>query len=444
MSLKYFGTDGVRGLYGEKLTPKLAYRIGRYLGQPEGEHRKRILLGRDTRASGDVLASALATGMMVSGADVYDAAVTTTPSISYLVKENLFDYGVMISASHNPYYDNGIKVFAVSGEKIDAELEARIETYIDGPDDLPCASNEEMGRFFYAQYLVDSYKDFLYTKGKALGTNLRIAVDCANGSASYIAPKLFNQLGIRTSFIHNDPDGVNINENCGSTNLASLKEKMQSRKYDLGIAFDGDADRVLLVDPNGNEIDGDAIIYLSALNMVKRGKLHNNKVALTVMSNLGVKNALKEAGIEIIETAVGDKYVHQALKEHHLSLGGEQSGHIIFSDDLNTGDGLLTALKVLKTMHFEKATINELIAGFKKLPQYLVNLDVKDKRIVMNDPEFNKYVRDVEQKLGSRGRVLVRASGTQEIVRVMAEAETEKLCHQIVDDVVKHIKENYL
>ena len=193
--------------------------------------------------------------------------------------------------------------------------------------------------------------------------------------------------------------------------LASLKEKMQSRKYDLGIAFDGDADRVLLVDPNGNEIDGDAIIYLSAINMVKRGKLHNNKVVLTVMSNLGVKNALKEAGIEIIETSVGDKYVHQAIKEHHLSLGGEQSGHIIFSDDLNTGDGLLTALKVLKTMYFEKATINELVAGFKKLPQYLVNLDVKDKRIIMNDPEFNKYVRDVEEKLGSRGRILVRASG---------------------------------
>lgn len=444
MHLKYFGTDGIRGVVGDVLTTKLAFRIGRYLGYDSGGRRRRILIGRDTRASGDLLMTALANGMILSGADVFDAGVTSTPSISYLVVEKVFDFGIMISASHNPFYDNGIKIFNHEGEKISDAIEKDIELYIDAEEDyLPKATYEDIGRLIYAPHLVDSYVNFLYKKGKGIKSNFRIAVDCANGSASSIAPKIFNQLDVRASFIHNVPNGININDNCGSTHPECLIEKIKTKKYDVGFAFDGDSDRVLLVSPEGELIDGDAIIYLNALNMARRGKLKNNAVALTVMSNLGVKQALKKQGISVVETAVGDKYVQQTLKEKNLSLGGEQSGHIIFADDLLTGDGILTAIKVLKTMHFENKSLAELLKDFQKYPQVLINVPVTDKKQVMEDEALAKLIKEVDDALGEEGRLLVRASGTENLIRVMAEAIDKGKCEAAVNKVVTFIKNTF-
>ncbi len=441
MDNKYFGTDGVRGIAGEKLTSTMAYRIGRYIGQyPKGK-KNRILLARDTRVSGDMLQSALASGIMASGSDVHLLGVSTTPSISYLVREKNFDYGIMISASHNPYYDNGIKIFNAQGEKLESDIEKLIEGYMDSPvDDLPNRINESVGRMIRAADLIDVYVDFLASKAIDL-QGLSVIVDGANGSASAVAPKLFNQLGLTVKYMNMTPNGININDRCGSTHLKQLQNETKKNGFHIGLAFDGDADRLMVVRPDGQTVDGDAIIYLNALDMQKRGLLKQNTVVITVMSNIGLKVALKAAGIAIEEVSVGDKYVQASLKEHHLSLGGEQSGHIIFLDDLNTGDGLLTAIKVMNVLKKSGKTLAELLSGLKIYPQILKNVSVVNKEAVIAHAGLKELTAELQETLDGNGRILVRASGTEPLVRVMAEAPTLEECERVVSTLVNYIGE---
>lgn len=440
MKNKYFGTDGVRGLAGDRLTVSMAYRIGRYIGQYPNGTTNRFLIARDTRISGQMLLSALVAGILASGSQVYDLGVSTTPSISYLVRKHGFDYGIMISASHNPFYDNGIKLFNRDGEKLENQIELEIEAYMDAHDDyLPHAKNSEIGSYIDAKNLIDDYVDFLVEKANTIH-DLNVLADCANGSASIVAPKLFSRLGLNVTYIHAEPNGININDRCGSTHMEDLQEQMKTGQYDIGLAFDGDADRLLLVDHHGRIVDGDAIMYVSALNMRDRGKLNQNKVVATVMSNLGLKIALKNAGISIEEVQVGDKYVQAALKEKNLSLGGEQSGHIIYLQDLNTGDGLLTAIKILKTLYYTKQSLEELISGYQVYPQKLINVKVVNKEAVIGHPGLKDLVKGQEKILDGNGRILVRPSGTENLVRVMVEANNLNTCETICTTIVRYIE----
>jgi len=441
MSNKYFGTDGIRGPVNRVLTVNLAYRIGRYIGQRQKNQPVKILIGRDTRASGELLLHGLATGILASGGLVYNIDITTTPSVSYLVVKHHFDYGIMISASHNPYFDNGIKIFNKDGEKLEAEIEAAIEKYIDADEDyLPFAYDKDIGRYIFAKYLLEDYIAFLGLMGSEI-SGLKILADLANGSATAIAPRLFEKLDCQVDFMNNHPNGININDHCGSTHLDGLITEMKKGHYDIGLAFDGDADRLLIVDNEGHVVDGDAIIYIKAKNYKQRGKLHHNAVVLTVMSNFGAKKALKEAGIDVVEVQVGDKYVQAKMKENGYSLGGEQSGHIIFLDKLNTGDGLITAIKVLKTMHFEGKSLQELLVGFQQYPQVLKNLKVLNKDAVMSHDGLNALIEEEQNQLNGEGRILVRPSGTEQLIRVMAEAPTSEQAYQVVDKIVQYITE---
>jgi len=434
---KYFGTDGVRGRVDEKLTVEMAYRIGRYIGQYPNGKRNRIVISRDTRISGKKLLDALIKGILVSGGDVYDEGVSTTPSISYIVEKKGFDYGIMISASHNPYYDNGIKIFDAKGKKLSSDIEELIEEYMDAETDfLPVYADRKAGTLFDGANLHDEYISFLISKAKFDFSNLKVLVDCANGSASNIAPEVFKGLGIKADFVNNQPDGLNINENCGSTHIETLITRSKEDNYDLCFAFDGDADRLLIV-KDGQVIDGDMMIYMNAISKLDREKLENNAVVITVMSNLGLKLALERKNIKYIEVDVGDKYVQAKLEELNLSLGGEQSGHVIFYHDLNTGDGILTAIKMMTLYVGNGYSFDELKKDLAIFPQVLLNVKVKDKRAVLNDEGLKKLVAQEQASLGKEGRLLVRPSGTESLVRVMTEARTQKLC----DDICNRIKD---
>lgn len=439
---KYFGTDGVRGLANQELTTRIAYRIGRFIGQYPNGKKNRIIIARDTRLSGEMLLASLVSGITASGSDVYDEGVSTTPSISYLVKERQFDYGIMISASHNPFYDNGIKIFSSEGEKLSNEIELLIEDYIDRiQDDLPVDSNR-IGRWFHGKDLLNDYQRFLMSKITEDLSSLRILVDGANGSASKVVPDLFSKIGLNAEYIHIVPNGRNINEQCGSTHLTSLMETIQRKEYDIGLAFDGDADRLMVVSPDGSLVDGDAIIYLCACYLKDKGLLKDNKVVITVMSNLGLKKALDAKGINYEITTVGDKYVQTKMKELHLSLGGEQSGHIIFLDDLNTGDGILTAIKVMCIMKNTGKSLKELLEGLTIYPQKLRNVVVRNKEYVLQHAGLKKLVEDLEKNvLKGNGRILLRASGTESLVRVMCEAETNEICNEVVNQLVNYIED---
>lgn len=439
---KYFGTDGVRGLANQELTTRIAYRIGRFIGQYPNGKKNRIIIARDTRLSGEMLLASLVSGITASGSDVYDEGVSTTPSISYLVKERQFDYGIMISASHNPFYDNGIKIFSSEGEKLSNEIELLIEEYIDRiQDDLPVDSNR-IGRWFHGKDLLNDYQRFLMSKMTEDLSSLRILVDGANGSASKVVPDLFSKIGLNAEYIHIVPNGRNINEQCGSTHLTSLMETIQRKEYDIGLAFDGDADRLMVVSPDGSLVDGDAIIYLCACYLKDKGLLKDNKVVITVMSNLGLKKALDVKGIQYEITTVGDKYVQAKMKELHLSLGGEQSGHIIFLDDLNTGDGILTAIKVMCIMKNTGKSLKELLEGLTIYPQKLRNVVVRNKEYVLQHAGLKKLVEDLEKNvLKGNGRILLRASGTESLVRVMCEAETNEICERICNELVSYIED---
>ena len=441
---RYFGTDGFRGEANVNLTVEHAYKVGRYIGWYYGKRlgkKARVLIGKDTRRSSYMLEDALSCGLTASGADVYLLHVTTTPSVSYVTRTEEFDCGVMISASHNPYYDNGIKLINDKGEKMDEETISHIEAYLDGEcpevpyatrDELGCTVDYSAGRNRYIGYLVS-----LATRSYR---GMRIGLDCANGSAWMIAKNVFNALGAKTYVIHDEPDGLNINRDCGSTHLDSLREFVLSNHLDIGFAFDGDADRCLAIDENGNTVDGDLIMYLCARYMKERGLLANNTVVTTVMSNFGLYKALEAAGIDYEKTAVGDKYVYENMVTNGHRIGGEQSGHIIFSQYATTGDGILTAIKVMEVVLEKKMKLSELAAPVRIYPQVLKNIRVRSKPEAQNDPDVQAAVEAVAQQLGSSGRILVRESGTEPVIRVMVEAETMEECNRYVDSVIDVIR----
>lgn len=441
--MSYFGTDGVRGIANKILTSSLAYRIGRFIGQyPLGKYNK-IIIGRDTRLSGDMLLAALISGITSSGGSVCDLGITTTPSISYLVENNDFDYGIMISASHNPYFDNGIKLFSKNGEKLDHEIELLIEEYIDSHRDyLPLADNNLIGRVYRNDYFQEEYLDYLKSRINLDISSFNVCFDLANGSSSVVAKKLFNdKLHLKGTYINYEYNGININDKCGSTHPEKLMKKIKNEHFDFGFAFDGDADRVMMVSGNGELIDGDALMYIIAKNLKKHNKLNDNKIVITVMSNLGLKKSLKEAGIDYMEVSVGDKNVQKALKDYHLSFGGEQSGHLIFNSDLNTGDGLLSAVHVMEVLKDENKTIDELLKDYKVYPQYLENVGVSNKEALMKNDGLLSFIKEKEDSLHGDGRILVRPSGTEQLIRVMVEAKDIDTCKDIVKDIANYIKD---
>lgn len=438
--MKYFGTDGARGLANQTLTATMAYMMGRYIGQYPNGKKNKILIARDTRISGEMLLNALVSGILASGSDVYDEGISTTPSISYLVRENNFNFGIMISASHNPYYDNGIKFFNNEGEKISADIEEKMEAYLDSKrDSLPFAINEKIGRIYRGNDLVEQYINFLVDKADNI-KGLKVLADLSNGSASYVAPTLFERLGLNVTYLNDKPNGTNINDRCGSTHLDHLVSEIQKDHYDLGIAFDGDADRFLAVSPSGKTIDGDAIMYINAVYLKSKQLLNDDTLVVTTMSNIGLSKACKRKGIKLLTTDVGDKYVQAELKKNNLSLGGEQSGHIIFLKDLNTGDGLLTAIKLMNIMFDENKSIDELLEGFVSFPQVLKNITVVNKQAILSHNGLKEYINELSEELKDNGRILVRPSGTESLVRVMCEATSDELCLDIVNKIIAYIE----
>ena len=439
---KYFGTDGFRGEANKNLTAEHAYKIGRFLGwyygrnKEEGEKCK-IVIGKDTRLSSYMFEYALVSGLTASGAEAYLLHVTTTPSVSYVARTEDFDCGIMISASHNPYYDNGLKLINSNGEKMDEETILKIEAYIDGlSGEIPFATRENIGRTVDYAMGRNRYIGYLISLATRSYKNKKVGLDCANGSAWMIAKSVFDALGAKTYVINNEPDGTNINTNCGSTHIEGLQKLVKEKGLDVGFAFDGDADRCLCVDENGNVVNGDMIIYIYGCYLKERGKLAGNKVVTTVMSNFGLYKALDEAGIEYEKTAVGDKYVYENMSANGYRVGGEQSGHIIFRKYATTGDGILTAIKMMEVMLEKKKTLAELAAPVPVYPQVLKNIRVTDKAAAQNDPDVQAAVKAVGEKLGADGRILVRESGTEPVVRVMVEAGEEALCEKYVDEVI--------
>ncbi|MFC2476378.1 MAG: phosphoglucosamine mutase [Catonella sp.] len=440
---KYFGTDGFRGEANVGLTVNYAFKVGRFLGHYYGkEHKAKIVIGKDTRRSSYMFEYALAAGLTASGADAYLLHVTSTPSVSYVVRTEEFDCGIMISASHNPFYDNGIKVINGNGYKLEAEVEDLIEEYLDKEeDDLPLATGENIGRTVDYVLGRNRYLGYLISLPTKSFKNVKVGLDCANGSAHQIATAVFNALGAKTYVINAEPDGININTDCGSTHIEKLQEFVKNNKLDIGFAYDGDADRCLAVDENGNLIDGDAILYICGNYLKNKGELNGNKVVTTIMSNMGLYKALDELGIGYEKTDVGDKYVSENMVANDYSLGGEQSGHIIFSKYATTGDGVLTSLKLMDAMLDSKRKISELAEGFKVYPQLLINLKVSDKETVMNDEKVIEAKNEAEAGLNGDGRVLLRKSGTEPLIRVMVEAKTDEKCRETAEAIIKVIRE---
>ncbi|NLY47831.1 MAG: phosphoglucosamine mutase [Clostridiales bacterium] len=440
---KYFGTDGFRGEANINLTVEHAFKVGRFLGYYYGkDHKANVVIGKDTRRSSYMFEYALVAGLTASGADTYLLHVTTTPSISYVVRTEGFDCGIMISASHNPYYDNGIKVFNGNGCKLEAEVEDMIEAYIDGKTgEIPLATREDIGKTVDYAIGRNRYIGYLISLATRSFQGKKVGLDLANGSATTIAKGVFDAIGAKTYVINGEPDGTNINRDCGSTHIKRLQEFVVENELDVGFAYDGDADRCLAVDEKGNLVCGDKIMYLCGVYMKKRNDLANNTIVTTVMSNMGLYEALDRQGINYVKTPVGDKYVYENMQQNGHSLGGEQSGHIIFSKLAATGDGILTSLKIMEVMLESKATLSELCKDIQIFPQHLVNVRVKDKSVFRNDKVIADYIAEVGERLGKEGRILVRESGTEPVIRVMAEAKTDELCKSVVDDIVAKIKE---
>ena len=460
---KYFGTDGFRGEANENLTADHAYKIGRFLGWYYGELKRQageeasasIVIGKDTRRSSYMFEYALVGGLVASGADAYLLHVTTTPSVAYVARVDEFDCGIMISASHNPYYDNGIKLINGNGEKMDEETIGLIENYLDGNlevfgrhyEEVPYAHKEQIGCTVDYVSGRNRYIGYLISLGVYSFKGMKVGLDCANGSSWNIAKSVFDALGAKTYVINAEPNGTNINNNAGSTHIEGLEKFVVDQGLDVGFAYDGDADRCLCVDEKGNVIDGDAILYIYGRYMKERGKLVTNTVVTTVMSNFGLYKAFDECGIGYAKTAVGDKYVYEYMVKNGCRIGGEQSGHIIFSKYASTGDGILTSLKMMEVMMAKKKKMSELMEGLVIYPQVLENVKVKDKALARADEDVQAAVKQVEEALGDTGRILVRESGTEPLIRVMVEAETEEICRKHVDAVVDvirskgHIKE---
>ena len=435
---KYFGTDGFRGEANVTLNVEHAYKVGRYLGWYFGrEHKARVVIGKDTRRSSYMFEYALVAGLTASGADAYLLHVTTTPSVSYVVRTEEFDCGIMISASHNPFYDNGIKLINRAGMKMEAEVENKIEEYIDGiTPEIPFAVRENIGRTVDFAAGRNRYIGYLISIATRSFKDKTVALDCSNGSASAIAKNVFDALGAKTLVINNEPDGTNINTDCGSTHIEVLADFVKNHEVDAGFAYDGDADRCIAVDEKGNIIDGDGIMYVCGTYMKEHGQLANDTVVTTVMSNIGLYRALEEKGIKTEQTAVGDKYVCENMMKNGHCLGGEQSGHIIFSKHATTGDGILTSLKMMEAMIEKKQSFSELTRELRIFPQILINVKVQDKKQAMEDAEVLAAADKVSEELEGNGRILLRPSGTEKLVRVMVEAETDEICREMAERVV--------
>ncbi|MBQ7145901.1 MAG: phosphoglucosamine mutase [Lachnospiraceae bacterium] len=441
---KYFGTDGFRGEANLNLNYEHAVKIGRFLGWYYGarlDKKAKVVIGKDTRRSSYMFEYALCTGLMASGADAYIMHVTTTPSVSYITRADDFDCGIMISASHNPYFDNGIKLMNTNGEKMDEDTILQVENYLDGQLEIPLAERENIGRTVDYVAGRNRYMGYLMSMSKYSFKGKRVGLDVANGAAWTIAEGVFEALGAKTMVINKEPDGLNINTDCGSTHIEHLQQLVLENKLDVGFAYDGDADRCLCVDEKGNIITGDHILYIYGLYMKERGKLLNNKVVTTVMSNFGLYKALDTAGIEYEKTKVGDKFVYENMMQNGHRIGGEQSGHIIFTKYATTGDGILTSLKIMEVMLAKKKPLSELAAPVKFYPQVLKNVRVKSKPEAQNDPDVQAAVETVAKALGDTGRILVRESGTEPVIRVMVEAGTEEICEKYVAQVISVIKE---
>ena len=435
---KYFGTDGFRGEANVNLTVEHAFKVGRFLGWYFGRnHKANIVIGKDTRRSSYMFEYSLVAGLTASGADAYLLHVTTTPSVSYVVRTEDFDCGIMISASHNPFYDNGIKIINGHGHKMEASVEELIEKYIDGEtEELPLATRENVGRTIDYVAGRNRYIGYLISLATRSFTRYRIGLDCANGSASSIAKSVFDALGAKTYVINNDPDGTNINTNCGSTHIEVLQNLVREKKLDVGFAYDGDADRCIAVDENGEVVNGDLILYVCGKYLKENGRLKNDTVVTTVMSNLGLYKAFDRAGIEYEKTAVGDKYVYENMMKNGHCLGGEQSGHIIFSKHATTGDGILTSLMIMEVLTEKKMSLAALTADVRIYPQLLKNVRVADKQEARENPAVVEAIQKVERELGEDGRILVRESGTEPVIRVMVEASEEALCEKYVNQVI--------
>lgn len=446
---KYFGTDGFRGEANVTLTVEDAYKVGRFLGWYYGQKTKadrcRVVIGKDTRRSSYMFEYSLVSGLTASGADVYLLHVTTTPSVSYVVRTEEFDCGIMISASHNPYYDNGIKVINGRGEKLEEETIEKIESYLDGEmGEIPFAKRDAIGRTVDYAAGRNRYIGYLISLATRSFKNMRIGLDCANGSASAIAKNVFDALGAETHVINNTPDGLNINTNCGSTHIEGLQKYVLENHLDVGFAYDGDADRCLAVDSEGKLVDGDKILYVCGKYMKEQDTLVNNTVVTTVMSNFGLYKAFEREGISYEKTAVGDKYVYENMSQNGHCLGGEQSGHIIFSKHATTGDGILTSLKLMEVILEKKETLAKLADEVQIYPQVLKNVRVKNKEAAQADRDVQAEVQKVSDALGDTGRILVRPSGTEPLIRVMVEAPTDEICGKYVAQVVEMIEKKGL
>lgn len=439
---KYFGTDGFRGEANASLTVDHALRIGRFLGHYYSQDKKaRIVIGKDTRLSSYMFEDALAAGITASGGDAYLMHVTTTPSVSYLTRVERFDCGVMISASHNTFYDNGIKLLNGNGEKMEAAVIKELEAYLDSdPMSIPYARRERIGKTIDYYGGRNQYIGYLISLSRNSFQGYKVGLDCANGSTWMIAKAVFDALGAQTFVIHNQPTGMNINRDCGSTHPEGLQQFVKDNRLDVGFAFDGDADRCLAVDENGNLVDGDGILYLYGRFMKERGNLTDNTVVTTIMSNFGLYKAFDEVGIQYKQTDVGDRFVYEEMRTHGHLLGGEQSGHIIFGKYASTGDGMLTALKVMQAMITREMPLSKLVEPFTIYPQVMKNVRVQDKEAALAHPEVQAAIQSAQAQLEGEGRVLVRKSGTEPVIRVMAEAHTREACARQVDSIISAMR----
>ena len=445
---KYFGTDGYRGEANVDLTADDAFRVGKFLAyyfSEGGKKECRIVIGKDTRRSSYMFEYALSAGITAAGADAYLMHVTTTPSVSFIARTEDFSCGVMISASHNPFYDNGLKVINGNGEKVSDGFIEEIEAYLDGKTgEIPLAKRDKIGRTVDYSAGRNRYIGYLISLAMHSFKGRKVALDCANGSASSVAKAVFDALGADTHVLSNTPNGYNINDHCGSTHIEALQAYVRSSDCEIGFAYDGDADRCLAVDSEGNLVDGDMILYLCGKNLKKKGQLQGNTIVTTVMSNFGLYKVLDAEGISYEKTQVGDRYVYENMAEHAYDLGGEQSGHIIFMRHATTGDGILTSIKLMEVLLEEKKSLKECLSDYKKFPQVLENVRVTDKALAESNPAVQEAVKKVEEKLGDTGRILLRASGTEPLIRVMVEAEKEESCKSLVEEVIAVMKKEGL
>ena len=442
---KYFGTDGIRGIAGESLTADLSFKVGKALGKllTEKKEHPKVVIGRDTRISCDMIEQALTAGLTSTGVNVMTVGTIPTPAIAYLTKTIETDSGIMISASHNPYQDNGIKIFGPDGFKLTDEQELEIESLIDNPDQIKNASFEKIGKLYGGSELSQKYVQHIKQSISGDLSGIKIALDCANGATTGVAPYIFGDLEADIETIGCQPNGININDNVGSTKIDTISAFVKENNVDVGFAFDGDGDRVLAVDANGNIVDGDKIMFILAKHLKEQGELKDNMVVSTVMSNIGFYKAIEENGLQSVKTAVGDRYVVEEMKKNNYSLGGEQSGHIVLMNYATTGDGILTAVKLANIIKSTGKSLEELASEVSIYPQKLVNIKVVDKKAAMEDSEILAECEKVEKELEGNGRILLRASGTENLIRVMVEASSDELTDKYCEQVAKIVREKF-